>query len=197
MVAVAVMLLVFFTIGVSILTAAAGTTAASSARIRQRQAYAYAKSILMQLDGSLRKGGLKDLLCADALDEIQAAYQTHQTEVELNGGNEKEIGLNVAFTGDQAPGGKIDENLTVQSAYVRYKGRASVLNTSTDPISQVQKITEVSLRLNSVALSVQTAYQTDCTSSITVNYRFSGYGKLNPATNQWEWSGTWVVQQVS
>lgn len=195
MVAVAVMLLVFFTIGVSILTAAAGTTAAASARVSQRQVYYDTRSLLVVLDGELRGGTLYSVICEDALDALEAAYAAGGADAEATLEN-RTIQLETTFSGGGRSDGNLRDELHFETPTLTYSGIASVLNTKQDS-EGTSSISELAVRLNKVELKVRGVYRTDYTSSFTVEYRFSGFGKWNETANKWDWSGTWIVQQIS
>ncbi|MDO4573362.1 MAG: hypothetical protein Q4C13_08325, partial [Clostridia bacterium] len=71
MIAAVVLMLVFFVLGLSVLTGASAASSSVNARAEYRQAYYYARSSLDLLDESLRNGALGEYLRQHGFEQLQ------------------------------------------------------------------------------------------------------------------------------
>lgn len=188
MVFVVVVMLLFFTLGIAVMTAAATTSGSATARLDDRQAYYYGRSMLDTIDDTLRTGGLGNALCNAAKDELLAAYNGSGGSVaNVAIDHTAPIPLSVGLSADAC-----FQNTAVQNAQLTYTGYADVLNTDGAAVS------EVSVRLQNVELRFDLTYKSRYVTSMRVIYRYSGWGAAPGTTGtDWRWSGTWYVQQVS
>lgn len=176
MIVAVILLLVFFTIGVSVLTAASAAISTANARVFDRQAYYYARSALDAIDASIQGGDLGDTMQEDLLSRFL-----------LYGGETytlPEITLQPEITVE------CDElsDFSIENASIVYSGFANAVDRDTSG-----NVTEVFVCLQNLTVSYRAVYDTN-SYAMRVAYQYSGWA--SKSGDGWEWNGKWTVEKL-
>lgn len=172
MIVAIVLMLVFFALGLAVLTGASVANASVSARIHYRQAYYAARSTLDILDDSLRKGKLGDYVRVLERDRLIASGQARLEEtVELN--------LPLSFSGDAL-------------ADIRFTDGAATL--SYHVVSERINADLISVSLEGAVLSFRTEYMGK-SYGVSVSYSYAGFAEQTEG--RWTWADAWRVEDMA
>lgn len=176
MIVAVILLLVFFTIGASILTAASSAVSTAAARVLDRQAYYYARSTLDAVDAAVQDGPLGDALKSDLLARFLSSgggdYNLPQTT----------LNPEITLESDAL------EGLAIENAAIVYSGTAAALDQTEDGT-----VNQVFLSLQDVTVTFSAA-SGGKSYAIRVSYQYSGWATR--ATNGWVWDGKWTVLKL-
>ncbi len=167
------LLLVFLSVGVSVMTAGAGTAAAVNARASERQCYFLARSVLDALDTSLQTGDigkkLREAVRADVLAQ-DGAVSVDQT-----------VALGVSSDFSALSG------MTVTEARLALKGAGSVVARDVGGTP-----TQVLVSFDRAELSFTVNWNTKSYNAAVV-YSYLGWATHDTVADTWGWNGTWRV----
>lgn len=174
MVVAVVLMLVFFILGLAVLTGASVASAGVNARVRYRQAYYYARSVLDVLDESLQNGELGEYI--REYERVQLSLRPGTTLFES-----REISIPVSFSGTVIP-----EGLTIADggAKLRY-----------DVASERLSVNYVSVALENVELTVGVEYGGRIY-HVSAAYSYTGFVEYRLFTGR-VWDDQWRVRGMS
>lgn len=172
MIVAIVLMLVFFVLGLAVLTGASVATASVNARVHYRQAYYFARSTLDVLDDSLRKGEL-----GDYVRELEQGRLTGSGQARLE--ETVALSLPLSFLGD-APEGL---SFTDDAAALSYQVVSERIN---DDL--------ISVSLEGAVLSFRAEYMGK-SYGVSVRYSYAGFAER--AEGRWTWSGAWRLEDMA
>lgn len=176
MIVAVILLLVFFTIGASILTAASSAVSTAAARVWDRQAYYYARSTLDAVDAAMQDGPLGDALKSDLLARF------------LSGGGSNYDLPKTTLSPEITLESDALDTLEIQNASIVYSGTAAALDQSEDGT-----VNQLFLSLQDVTVTFS-AVAGEKSYAIRVSYQYSGWATR--ATNGWVWDGKWTILKL-
>ena len=179
MIVVVVLMLVFFLLGLTVMTAATTATAGVNARIQYRQAYYIARSTIDVLDESLQYGELGESLRDAELERLLTAVTAGET-----GYSEENVQLELPLS--FGANGPENVNFVDGKADVRYDVVSYIVPSTNN--------TQAYVSLLNTALS----FRTDCggkTYGVRVTYQFTGWAQLT--NGEWVWRGGWRLRSIA
>lgn len=179
MVIAVVLMLAFFILGMTVLTAAAGATSSVNARMHYRQSYYYARSLFDIVDDALQHGALGERLRAAELERLLNVYAIDGTETIAETGVERI--LPITFL-DNVPDTLV---LPDGGAKLTYDVMSSIVPGSGG--------SQANVSLVNAALTIRVSTN-DKIYGITVTYRFGGWATR--VGDVWNWTGGWRVRSI-
>jgi hypothetical protein len=172
MIVAIVLMLVFFVLGLAVLTGASVTTASVNARIHSRQAYYFARSTLDVLDESLRGGELGDYVRTLELGRLLDSGQASLEEAVA-------LSLPLSLAGG-APEGL---RFTDDAAALSYRVVSERINEDL-----------ISITLENVLLSFRAEHMGKGY-GVSVSYTYAGFAERQGG--RWTWSDAWRLEDMA